>query len=70
MANQVARNKDDDDSVSIREAARTLGVNRTWLSGYLRGRGIRLVPVGSSLGVRRRDLRLVRVPPRPSGPPN
>ena len=48
--------------LSLREAARELGVNRTWLAGHLAALSIPLMPVGKSLAVRREDLKRVKRP--------
>jgi hypothetical protein len=48
--------------LSIRQAAEELGVNRTWLSGHLAALKVPLMPIGKSLGVRRKDLKRVIVP--------
>ena len=56
------RKQSGDDLLSIRQAAQILGVNRTWLSGYLTRDGIKLHRVGKSLVIRRRDLTRIKLP--------
>jgi excisionase family DNA binding protein len=50
-----------DDPMSLRQAAKVLGVNRNWLSAYLEGREIRLIRIGPSLGIKRSDLEKIRL---------
>src|SRR4051812_48135701 len=50
-----------DDLLSIRQAAKVLGVNRYWLSAFLEGRGIKFVALGSSLGIRRSVVEAIRL---------
>lgn len=47
--------------LSLRQAAKVLGVNRYWLSGYVVGLGIDLVSLGPSIGIRRSDLEKIKL---------
>ena len=46
--------------VSLREASRTLKVNRLWLRGYCDGRGYELVTIGTALCLKIDDFRAVQ----------
>ncbi len=62
VANQTEGNVDNQhEYLSLRKAAEELGVNRAWLAGHLSALKL-LTPIGSSLAVRRRDLKRVKVP--------
>lgn len=50
--------------LSLTEAAKSLGVNRTWLKGHLAALQIALVPVGKTLVIRREDLKRVKGTPK------
>jgi len=54
MANQS-------EHLSVRQAAKELGVNRAWLAGHLSALGL-LTPIGKTLAVHRKDLRRVKTP--------
>ena len=48
------------DYLSLRDAAKYLGVNRTWLAGALAALSIPLMPLGTAKVVKRTDLERVR----------
>ena len=49
-----------EECLSLWEAAAELGVNPPWLKGHLEARQIRLMAVGKTLAVRRKDLKRVK----------
>lgn len=48
------------DYMCLRDAAKYLGVNRTWLAGALAALGIPLMSLGTAKVVKRTDLERVR----------
>ena len=62
MKTQLIANEQGHDSLmSIRQAAKVLGVNRVWLSAYLEGRKVRLVQIGPSLCIQRSEVEKIRL---------
>lgn len=60
------------DYLSLRDAAKYLGANRTWLAGALAAMSIPLTPIGQSKAVKRSDLERLRplVPRKRAGAPS
>lgn len=73
MALSVANKPEDHmdqkpEYLSLREAAKELGVNRTWLAGALSSLEVPLMPLGQSKAVRRSDLARLKLPARRKQP--
>jgi hypothetical protein len=50
---QATQHATREDLLSIRQAAKVIGVNRYWLSAFLEGRGVKFITLGPSLGIPR-----------------
>lgn len=62
MENTHKTSSDPKALLSLRSAARELGVNSTWLSGHLAALKVKLTPIGRTLAVSRHDLKRVQIP--------